>query len=65
MSRSEITAKVLIIGEAKVGKTSILTRFTEGNFSEAVMPTLGIDYRMKRVEVGNKEIKLQIWDTAG
>jgi len=37
----EIIAKILIIGEAKVGKTSILTRYTEGIFLENLMPTLG------------------------
>ncbi|KRW99728.1 P-loop containing nucleoside triphosphate hydrolase [Pseudocohnilembus persalinus] len=63
--KKEYVAKVLIIGEAKVGKTSILTTYTEGVFPESTMPTLGIDYRIKRLDIGDQIIKLQIWDTAG
>ncbi|EAR87481.1 Rab-family small GTPase (macronuclear) [Tetrahymena thermophila SB210] len=64
-SKKDIVAKVLVIGEAKVGKTSILTRYTEGSFQESMIPTLGIDYRFKKLFVKGQEIKLQIWDTAG
>lgn len=56
---------MLILGESKVGKTSILQRYTEGVFTNYIMPTLGIDYRIKRLKVNKKDIKLQIWDTAG
>lgn len=40
--RKERTAKVIIIGEARVGKTSILTRYTQGIFNENMIPTLGL-----------------------
>ena len=40
--KKEQVAKVLIIGEAKVGKTSVLTRYTENVFNETLVPTLGI-----------------------
>jgi GTPase SAR1 family protein len=40
--KKERMAKVVIIGEARVGKTSILTRYTEGNFHENMIPTLGM-----------------------
>jgi GTPase SAR1 family protein len=39
--RKERIAKVVIIGEARVGKTSLLTRYTEGSFHENMIPTLG------------------------
>ena len=64
-SRQELTCKVLILGESKVGKSSILNRFTEGGYSENLPPTLGIDYKIVRHKVQGQEVKLQIWDTAG
>lgn len=59
--------KLLLIGDAGVGKTSIITRFIDQNFCPAHMPTfgIGIDFRNKTVEIDGKTIKLQIWDTPG
>lgn len=45
---------------------SIVTRFKTGNvFNERHTSTIGVDFSMKNVKIGNKKIKLQIWDTAG
>ena len=63
--RGDILAKILILGNSQVGKSSILNQFTEGVFTESIPPTLGIDYKINKVEVDGTEIKLQIWDTAG
>jgi len=41
VNKKDFVAKILIIGETKVGKSSILTRFTENYFTEHLMPTLG------------------------
>ena len=57
--------KILILGESQVGKTSILTRFIENKYINSLPPTLGIDYKIKKLKIHNKTIKLQIWDTAG
>ncbi len=65
LSRNELTCKILVLGESKVGKSSILNQFTENNFTENLPPTLGIDYKIKKVKVDNIDMKLQIWDTAG
>jgi len=62
---SDLTCKVLILGESKVGKSSILNRFTERHFTENLPPTLGIDYKITKVIIDKTEVKLQIWDTAG
>jgi small GTP-binding protein len=62
---SDLTCKVLILGESKVGKSSILNRFTERHFTENLPPTLGIDYKITKVMIDKTEVKLQIWDTAG
>jgi len=65
MPNNDITCKVLILGESKVGKSSILNRFTEKHFTENLPPTLGIDYKITKVNIDKTEVKLQIWDTAG
>eukprot|EP01016_Furgasonia_blochmanni_P012680 TRINITY_DN1633_c0_g2_i1.p3 TRINITY_DN1633_c0_g2~~TRINITY_DN1633_c0_g2_i1.p3 ORF type:complete len:215 (+),score=25.89 TRINITY_DN1633_c0_g2_i1:837-1481(+) len=62
---NELIAKLLILGDSKVGKTSILTNFTENVFASHTAPTLGIDYKIKKVTIDGTEIKLQLWDTAG
>jgi small GTP-binding protein len=75
---SELVAKVLIVGESGVGKTSLLTRFTDNLFSASVAPSMskssfllfscnsiGVDHKNKKVKVDGKEFKLQIWDTMG
>ncbi len=62
---NDLTCKVLILGESKVGKSSILNRFTEKHFTENLPPTLGIDYKITKVIIDKTEVKLQIWDTAG
>ena len=57
--------KLLIIGNSGVGKTCILLQFSEGNFTTSHLTTIGIDFKIKTVDVDGKQIKLQIWDTAG
>ena len=58
-------AKILIIGNSGVGKTSLLMRYTQDQFNLSHLPTIGIDYKMKMVESGGKKVQLQLWDTAG
>ena len=61
--------KCAIIGEPHVGKTAILTRYTQNIFKEKVQPTIGIDYFLKKIDIKNSEndyqVKLHLWDTAG
>ena len=62
---SEIVLKILLIGDSFVGKTSLLLRFTEGNFPDSHMATIGVDFKEKIIKMEDKEVKLQIWDTSG
>jgi len=62
---SLVTLKVLVLGEAGVGKSSLMLRFTEEKFSADLLPTVGIDFRVKVVEHRGFSVKLAIWDTAG
>lgn len=62
---ADYLVKLLILGDGKVGKTSILLRFTEEYFPTSHIQTLGIDFKLKVQTIENKTYKFQIWDTAG
>ena len=58
--------KVLLLGDSSVGKTCFLLRYCDKTFQEAHLSTIGLDYRLKSMTLqSGKNIKLQIWDTAG
>jgi len=58
--------KVLLLGDSSVGKTCFLLRYCDKTFQEAHLSTIGLDYRLKTMTLkSGKNIKLQIWDTAG
>ncbi|EGR34493.1 Rab8-family small gtpase, putative [Ichthyophthirius multifiliis] len=57
--------KLLIIGDSGVGKTNVLLRFCEDKFTPTHLTTIGIDFKMKKIEIDKSKIKLQVWDTAG
>ena len=57
--------KVLIIGNSGVGKSCLLLRFAEDMFSDNYISTIGVDFKIRKIELDGKSIKLQIWDTAG
>ena len=55
--------KLLLIGDSGVGKSSVLSRFSDNEFSNAFISTIGVDFKIKQIDVNNKQAKLQIWDT--
>jgi len=57
--------KLLMIGDSGVGKSCILLRFSDDSFTTSFITTIGIDFKIKTMEIGGKKVKLQIWDTAG
>jgi small GTP-binding protein len=57
--------KIMIIGESKIGKTSLISRYCNNQFYGAYLSTIGIDFQIKNLILNNKNIRLQIWDTAG
>lgn len=57
--------KFVIVGNSAVGKSSIFSRFTEDTFNENFLSTIGVDFKFKTIKINDKNIKLQIWDTAG
>lgn len=69
MSRNEeeydFLFKIVLIGDSGVGKTNLLSRFTKNEFNLESKPTIGVEFATKTVMTDNKQIKAQIWDTAG
>ncbi|XP_075301160.1 ras-related protein Rab-13 isoform X2 [Opisthocomus hoazin] len=57
--------KLLLIGDSGVGKTCLIIRFAEDNFTSTYISTIGIDFKIRTVDIDGKKIKLQVWDTAG
>lgn len=57
--------KLILIGDANIGKTSLINRYVTNTFSESYICTIGVDFMMKSVLYENQTLKLQIWDTAG
>ena len=78
--RTEPVAKLLLIGDSGVGKTSIITRFVDSLFSLKTNTTISnlylprytyanydlvLDYKIKKIKIDHTVFKLQVWDTAG
>ena len=61
----DFTFKYIIVGNAAVGKSNISYRFSKGLFSQEYKATIGMDFAFKNIMVKEKNIKIQIWDTAG
>eukprot|EP00794_Sanderia_malayensis_P006522 gene6522-7266_t len=61
----DFTFKILILGDSGVGKTCLIKRFTDNDFTDNFLSTIGIDSKSKIVPVDGVRTRLQIWDTAG
>lgn len=57
--------KLLLIGDSGVGKSCLLLRFADDTYTNDYISTIGVDFKIKTVELDGKTVKLQIWDTAG
>ncbi|KAJ7911573.1 ras-domain-containing protein [Mycena leptocephala] len=62
-----INCKLLLIGNSSVGKSSLLLRFSDEQWlpEDESSATIGVDFRVHKMEVKGKKVKLSIWDTAG
>ena len=61
----DLLFKILIIGDSGVGKSCLLLKFTDRYFNDSYISTIGVDFKIQTIQLNNKIIKLQIWDTAG
>ena len=59
------TLKYLVVGDSGVGKTSLLVRYCENTFQTDYLSTIGVDFKIKRIECKGLNVTLNIWDTAG
>jgi Ras-related protein Rab-1A len=57
--------KLLLIGDSGVGKSCMLLRFADNSYTESYISTIGVDFKIRTIELEGKSVKLQIWDTAG
>ena len=62
---SDYIFKIVLIGDTSVGKSCLLTRFADDQFTENYVTTIGVDFRFKTMIVMDKIVKVQVWDTAG
>ncbi|WFC94314.1 GTP-binding protein [Malassezia brasiliensis] len=61
----DLLVKLLLIGDSGVGKSCLLLRFCDDAWTPSFITTIGIDFKIRTIEVDGKRVKLQIWDTAG
>lgn len=61
----DVLFRLLMLGDSGVGKTCMLRRFTESEFDPSHISTIGIDFKMKTLEIDGVKVRVQIWDTAG
>ena len=61
------TTQLIVLGEAKIGKTSMLNRYCKNEFNEDHLATLGIEFAMRKynLKTDNTEVTVKVWDTAG
>ncbi|MHA1414390.1 MAG: Rab family GTPase [Promethearchaeota archaeon] len=64
MSKSKIF-KIIMTGEGNTGKTTLLHRFIEGVFISNTQQTIGVEFFLKEVNLGDYKVVLQIWDFGG
>ena len=61
----DILFKLILVGDSGVGKTNILSRYINNEYSSNSESTVGVEFSTKMLNKNNKKIKVQIWDTAG
>lgn len=64
-NENKVNVKIVIIGEASVGKTSLMSKFVSNTFSDQMQPTIGCDIQNKSMVVEGEKVDVRLWDTAG
>lgn len=65
MSLTDYIFKLIIVGDASTGKTSLTHRYLSGIFVDSPRLTIGVDFFSKKIKLNGKRVKLQIWDFGG
>lgn len=64
-SLSDYLIEIALLGDTGVGKSSLLYRYSDGEFKSDLIGTAGVDHKQKNIELMNHSVKMKIWDTAG
>lgn len=62
---SDITLKIVLVGDSGVGKSNIISKYTKNEFNFESKTTIGVEFATKTVNIDGRNVKVQIWDTAG
>uniref|UniRef100_A0A8C4VZ22 Uncharacterized protein n=1 Tax=Gopherus evgoodei TaxID=1825980 RepID=A0A8C4VZ22_9SAUR len=62
LPNSDYLFKLLLIGDSGVGKSCLLLRFADDNYTDSYISTIGVDFKIRTIELEGKTIKLQIQD---
>ncbi|CAL1528412.1 unnamed protein product [Lymnaea stagnalis] len=63
--RYDTLVRLLLVGDTGVGKTCLICKYACNEFHENHITTIGVDFKMKMINLDGKNVKIQIWDTAG
>ena len=61
----EINLKILLIGDSSAGKTGLILKYVDGYFPSIYVPTIGVEFKVKKININGIDLNLQIWNTAG
>ena len=62
---TRVKLKIILLGNSGVGKTSLLSQYVNGVQNHDQMYTIGVEFKIKDIEVEGKDVRLALWDTAG
>jgi GTP-binding protein of the ras superfamily involved in termination of M-phase len=62
---NHVVIKVGMVGDAQIGKTSLMVKYVEGSWDEDYIQTLGVNFMEKTISIRNTEITFSIWDLGG
>ena len=62
MTDTENVIKLVVIGDLGVGKTSIIRRYVESDYSPEYRISVQLDFKQKQVSLGDRKLNLQLWD---
>ena len=57
--------KILLLGDSTVGKTTLISKYVDNQFSPDHITTIGVEYKNKTIDLNGRNTNLQIWDTSG
>ncbi|KGO39285.1 Small GTPase superfamily [Penicillium expansum] len=64
-NKNSVVIKVGMVGDAQIGKTSLMVKYVEGSWDEDYIQTLGVNFMEKTISIRNTEITFSIWDLGG